>query len=553
MSKFVALLLLVVLVSRLMILDWGLPSDANPAHEHSLFYDSHSTVRDQTMALRAVAAAPLGLLTVAKDAYMPLLQRYMATPFLILTYGFKYGFDKTAVTSAPFYQLSYYALFYNRIISVLSSVALLYMLIILLRFFKVDSLVSNLVAAVFAMNPVEIGISIHEKTIVLMALLLALAFYLLCLWFDNKKTKPFLLAAFFIGLAVTAREQMLYLGPFFFVIAILYALRRKVFKYFSFKLILQSVIVWVLGIAVGSIHLLFAWQFWFNKILHPGRSWNFSKLWETNRDLLAVLNLDLAGWLGVVIFAFTLIWLAVNHRRSSIPTQVLLVWILSYLVIFVIYPVKHPRFIQLINIYVFLGIGIFLNHYYRRGSLLIRKIIIIIGILWLGQTVFWGASALAFFRGEDNRLIAAREFSLAAPPGSKVATLIQNMHARSIPIDPDKYDLYSWDIHHSKPDNMLYIPSDGGRVARDEKQRDIGFTNVNPDYILIQYQSGSAWSGIDEKTMIDFRNRIRNNNNYELIKTYSKRTWRGYSVGVYSTSSRWTYLNPVVEVYRYKG
>lgn len=172
-----------------------------------------------------------------------------------------------------------------------------------------------------------------------------------------------------------------------------------------------------------------------------------------------------------------------------------------------------------------------------------RVFIDVVLLLWFIEALLWSVSALVFFHGQDTRLWAAEEFNASHPAGTSVATFFAPYYNRQIPVDDKKFQQYTYDHLHSTRDNILYIPSGEG---------DFGSPGIWPQYILIDYETGGYTYPSDQVSIHKFRDSILASQKYSIIKYYPKRTWQLGSYGLFGTTSRWLYFNPVVEVYKLK-
>jgi hypothetical protein len=157
-------------------------------------------------------------------------------------------------------------------------------------------------------------------------------------------------------------------------------------------------------------------------------------------------------------------------------------------------------------------------------------------LLWAAQSWGWGASALAFFQGRDNRLLAADEWHAAAPAGTAAAQFYTVIHDREIPLNDQKYHVFAYDHKNQR------VYDQAGLLLNQIAEW--------PEYIFIQYETGAVWEPPEQTQSMVWRNLVRTSGEYALITLYPKRTWHGKSPGLFGTKSRWAYLNPTVEVYR---
>ena len=557
MKKYLLLLLLFTLLSRFIIVGWGLPYKENEAHEHSLFYDSHSVVYDQYRALLSLYKFPRGFFQEVNISRMPLLQRYLASVPLAIWFVLSDSYTVEKVKEIASAERAYRFLLINRLISILASLGLVILFILLLRKFQLPDFLVFLSSIIFVLNPVEIGLSIHGKSVTLMFMLLAWIYYLLCSWIVDKKHSfnYILIVAFFIGLACTAKEQGLFWGYSLLVFSLIWILRTEVFKYFGIKRLVVFIAFFSMGILLGDAHLLFDWNYWWGKFLHPGRPWDFHVLLQTMPDLWYCLEIVFSGWPGVLLFSFSVAWLFFRFKNIDKRIQVLLLWVVFFLIIFFIYPLKAPRFAQPL---VFFGLIIITIGMFDFYSALVTRVVrhkcfkifyVLVISIWFIYSVIWGCSALAFFSGEDNRLLVAKTFHSSVPRGSSVATFFRASHSRKVPIDPYRYTLYSYCNKYSTDSNFSLIPYDENCEV-DSEGKLIGYNDIWPDYLILQYEKGAALDAPEQNAKLKFRSAVIKSGQYDLVKVFEKRSWRFKYPGVFATRSRWAYLNPVVEVYK---
>lgn len=545
----------VTLATRIVIIDWTLPYPGDPAHEHSFFYDSGLVIHDQYKVLRALANLPRGPFVEAVDAAWPVLQRYLAAVPLGLWFAADYGWDMNAVMSAPYVEAAYKTLFVNRLVSVVSSIISIFLLWKLLRRFLPETL-SFFLIALFALTVSEIGSSIHEKTISLVTVMYLAEALLLERWSRNRgyEFKYLWWAIFFVGLATAAREYGLLFGGLLAALVIVFVLGEKTFSLLITHYSLLVVLALLAGIALGSPDIFVEIPYWTAAVLEPGgRAWHSTSLPTVPQELWALAKLLLGGSLGTLLFAVATVYMATSFRRHRPFGRAVLVWIVVYLIIFIFYPLKDPRFVAGLIPFVFLIIGIFLHNLYLllRSRVVIQRLATAALALWFIQALLWATSALVFFNGQDTRLWAAEEFNATIPAGTSVAAFFPPYHTLHVPVDESKFRHFQYDDLHSIRDQMLFIES--GReeqLARDSRAEFIGESGIWPRYVVIDYETGAYTYPSDQVSKHKFRDSILASNQYELIKTYPKRM--SFLGGLFTTKSRWVYLNPVVEIYKLK-
>lgn len=532
----------VALVTRLAIIDWTLPYVGNPTHEHSMFYDSQAVVHDQYRALFAIYHFPKGLVDDALGAAWPLLQRYLAAPPLLIWLAAEHGFNVQRVLDAPYVETAAKTLLINRLISVIASAISILLTWKLLRRFLSGGLAFFL-TAIFALSVSEIGLSIHEKTVSLLTVMYLIEALCLERWAAlPKKRYAYLVWAFvFVGLAGTAREYGLLFGGLLAACVVVFVLSRRSIRFLFSWHGLALLIAIIGGITIGSPDMLVKIAYWAQAVLEPGgRAWHSTTFATIPQEMWAVGKLLFGGNIGGAMFIAAGIYVAAMFRKTIPFFRALLVWILIYLIIIALYPLKDLRFIAGLASFSFLIIGLFLQNAYTS---LRQKLSAFILTLWFCEVLLWSISALVFFNGKDTRLTAAENFNAVIPTGTSVGTFYPPYYNRQIPVDEHKFKQFTYDIHSPFP-QMRFIPN--GRDA------EVGESGIWPEYILIDYETDGYTYPSDQVTTHKFRDSILASGRYQLIRFYPKRTWQLGKYGLFGTRSRWLYLNPVVEVYKIK-
>lgn len=532
------------LTTRLVVITWGMPYKENYAHEHSLFYDSRAVVHDQYRALYSLYAFPSGFAAEATKSYMPLLQRWLAAPPLALWFWSTIGASPEAFEGVAFAVHSYKVILVNRLLSLTASIGLLALLPLLLKKWRVPSPLILLLGALLVMNPTEIGLSIHEKTITLLTLILALEFYWLCRWYETLKAQRpawryLFYAAVIAGAAGGAREQGLFFSGLLLLCALLWSLvhssPRGSMKSWRLGLVILGPL---LGLALSSFDFVLKWRFWYEKFLDPHRPWDFSITTSDWGEMWYLGVIVLGGSSGVGLLLLSWGWLLKRWRLVEPPIMWLLIWLPSYVVTQLLYPEKAPRFMEPVLFFGLLLIGYAASQFWLRPSTQNwqRRLLSSFLFIWFLQTIVWGASALAFFSGGDNRIQAANDFQATVSIGTSVGKFYSPIHDREIPIDPDRYDLY-W--YETSKEALI-----------DERGNEVTDVAMWPEYLLVQYETNAYVDAPYNTHALKWRQRIVTSNHYTLLRTYPPRTWHRRPLGVFGTHSRWAYLNPVVEVYR---
>ena len=535
-------LLLLALALRLAIIEWGLPYPANPAHEHGLFYDSRAVVRDQYRALYALYHFPAGLITEAVASYMPLGQRYLAAPALAAWFWLDGTTNPEAVQAAGFAQHASKTLLVNRLLSILANVASAGLLYLIARRMAIGRAMSLLLVGLLVVNPLSLGLSIHAKTITAVTLVLALEWLCLLQWL-RRRTKPragwrwLLLAAFLVGVSAATREQAPYFAALLWLIALLWVARRAVWRELAGWRWLAYALAPVLGLALTSPDFLVKWYFWVSLAVQPHRDWVVPGV-GVLAEFWYLFELLFAGSVGVLILLGSVGWLARRFPQLSQATQILVLWLPSFIVLLLIYPQRSPRFVEPVLYFGLVLIGLALPALVARWPRLGR--LVVVG--WLGQSLFWGMSTLQFFAGGDARLEAANEWHAQATPGTSVGTFLRPRHSRQIPLDETQFTLYAVDNDNSTPATIAW--SKGGVEVPG------GITGVWPDEILIQREVGAVAPTLEVLARQRWRQQIIDSGQYQLVQVHPKRQRAGWWQGLYSTRSRWAYLNPEVEVWR---
>lgn len=547
----------VALVTRLLIVGWTMPYPANPAHEHPFFYDSGMVIHDQYKVLRALSNFPQGLVVEAAEAAWPVLQRYIAAVPLGLWFAFDYGFSPVAVMAAPYVETAYKTLLINRLVSVGASVAAIALLGSLLRRFFPQT-ISLFLAAVFTLTVSEIGLAIHAKTVSLVTVMYLVEALLLERWARNRgRDFKYLWWAFFaVGLATAAREYGLLFGGLLAGLVMVFVLGKSIFKLpglrpatpglrrarpaTSYGLLILAVLA---GIALGSPDIFAEVPYWAAAVLEPGgRAWHSTSLATVPLELWALSKLLFGGSLGTGLFMASVGFSVVTWRRQQAFTRAIIVWIVLYMIIFALYPLKDPRFVAGMIPFAFLLIGLLIAQW-PGGS---TSKVVILG-LWFIQALAWGTSAWVFFNGADVRLRAAEEFNAAQEAGVSVAEFFPPYHTLHIPVDDQKFIHYQYDDLHSAYPELLFIESGHAeQMPKDSRGEFIGEAGIWPEYAVIDYETDAYTYPSDQVSKHKFRSSILASGRYELNKIYPKRT----GFGLFATRSRWVYLNPVVEIYR---
>lgn len=547
-DPWVLALVAIALITRLLIIDWTMPYAANPAHEHPFFYDSGLVIHDQYKVLRALANLPSGPVVEAVDAAWPVLQRYIAAVPLGLWFAADYGFNQAAVQAAPYVETAYKALLVNRLVSVVASVVSILLLWKLLRRWFPESL-SFFLTAIFALTVSEIGLSIHEKTVSLLTVMYLVEALFLERWArgGGKEFKYLFWAFFFVGLAGTAREYGLLFGGLLAVLVMVFVLGRKTYSLLTTHYSLLLLAALIAGIAVGSPDMLVEIAYWSAATLEPGgRAWHSTSLLTVPQEMWALSKLLFGGSLGTALFIAAVTYVGATFRRQSPFMRAISVWSVLYLIIFIFYPLKDPRFIAGLVPFGFLLIGVWLQKWMHPKWL---KGVVMAG--WFMLALAWSVSALVFFNGWDTRLQAADDFNRDVPAGASVAEFFPPYHTLHVPVDDTKFQHYQYDDLHSLFPELLFIDSRReGETAKDNRGELIGTPDIWPEYVVVDYETDAYTYPSDQVSKHKFRDSILASSRYELIKTYPKRTWKGYALGLFGTKSRWVYLNPVVEVYK---